>query len=783
MISIPIAGANISDKRMNKLSSDKSPQDIMSLRNKVTDFFRHGEINNALTLIHNVFYKKDSSILDRLTSLSKLIEMTGENYKFYFNANFESDSIMFSIDNEVKLKFNLRDIIFDIVNNKETIAENRPLEKNNAWIDSIIENINKNNIINNNEDFISIIEKIKRECLFTISENLNKNKSLTINDFELPKFLFKENSDINIKKLISNIFLDDNKKLTPIVEKIKDFNLFKSIIKESYNQYISLEIKDEIVELKLANIIKEYNLINLIKEQLPSVIFNGNKTPLDQIERYKISKKIKNNLIHKLNYRKNISILDLMKNEIGETLLSYGVKANFLDLNLKPQNINELIKLFNKLEYMIPSKIDISFNNNSIKLFIKNKDGKKIEITELKTSTNPVFLNKIKLPNYNKLIILSEIEKKSNRENSPINSELIKKFLLYNIDYKDTNNNIENINANIYRKYHNILINNFNFLYYSIRNNCSDNQRERYILRMLFDNKTVDDKDKMDLRYLYSIINNKNNKYYNELINLNEALTFLKKSMPKIKVDKGFFDLFLNKENTLLQKISIFRIFKNWLKNNANTPHNPLNFIVKNNKIEFYLVDESGKKKISTEHYLNSDVYHKISELDKDTQIWLLEISLMDKVNIDLVIDIFENIKLKLFGNQFSHNIDYNNYIFNLILKDLDNLKPKDYYLDEVKKFINNKLGDINLVVKNRMPSLIDNLSTFNSDKKEALISSIAKIATSKNANNRVLLCEEIEKNYRNDGISLFSDQNKTFIIFKHKIIYELIQNGEKINN
>lgn len=783
MISIPIAGANISDKRMNKLSSDKSPQDIMSLRNKVTDFFRHGEINNALTLIHNVFYKKDSSILDRFTSLSKLIEMTGENYKFYFNANFENDSIMFSIDNEVKLKFNLRDIIFDIVNNKETIAENRPLEKSNVWIDSIIENINKNNIINNNEDFMSIIKKIERECLFTITENLNKNKSLTINDFELPKFLFKENSDINIKKLISNIFLDDNKKRTSIVEKIKDFNLFKSIIKENYDQYISLEIKDEIMELKLANIIKEYNLINLIKEQLPSVIFNGNKTLLDQVERYKISKKIKNNLIHKLNHRKNISILDLMKNEIRETLLSYGVKADFLDLNLKPQNINELIKLIDKIKYMIPSKIDISFNNNSIKLFIKNKNGKKIEITELKTSTNPVFLNKIKLPNYNKLIILSEIEKKSNRENPPINSELIKKFLLYNIDYKDTNNNIENINANIYRKYHDILINNFNFLYYDIRNDCSDNQRELYILRILFDNKTDNDKNKMDLRYLYSIINNKNNKYYNELINLNEALTFLKKSMPKIKVDKGFFDLFLNKENTLLEKISIFRIFRNWLKNNANPPHNPLDFIVKNNKIEFYLVDGSGKKKISTEHNLNSNVYYKISELDKDTQIWLLEISLMNKVNIDLVIDIFENIKLKLFANQFSHNIDYNNCIFNLILEDLDNLKPKDYYLDEVKKFINNKLGDINLVVKNRMPSLIDNLSTFNPDKKEALISSIAKIATSKNANNRVLLCEEIEKNYRNDGISLFSDKNKTFIIFKHKIIYELIQNGENMNS
>ncbi|MEQ5167915.1 hypothetical protein ABN211_04185 [Proteus terrae] len=93
----------------------------------------------------------------------------------------------------------------------------------------------------------------------------------------------------------------------------------------------------------------------------------------------------------------------------------------------------------------------------------------------------------------------------------------------------------------------------------------------------------------------------------------------------------------------------------------------------------------------------------------------------MNKVNIDLVIDIFENIKLKLFGNQFSHNIDYNNYIFNLILKDLDNLKPKDYYLDEVKKFINNKLGDVNLVVQNRMPSLIDNLSTFNPDKKRSV--------------------------------------------------------------
>lgn len=66
-----------------------------------------------------------------------------------------------------------------------------------------------------------------------------------------------------------------------------------------------------------------------------------------------------------------------MKDEIRETLLSYGVKDIFLDLNLKPQNINELIKLFDKLEYIIPSKIYISFNDNSIKLFIKNKDRKK----------------------------------------------------------------------------------------------------------------------------------------------------------------------------------------------------------------------------------------------------------------------------------------------------------------------------------------------------------------------------------------------------------------------
>ncbi|WP_159298554.1 hypothetical protein, partial [Proteus terrae] len=79
------------------------------------------------------------------------------------------------------------------------------------------------------------------------------------------------------------------------------------------------------MELKLANIIKKYKLINLIKEQLPLVIFNKNKTLLDQFERYKISKKIKNNLIYKLSYRKNISILDLMKDEIRETLLSYGV--------------------------------------------------------------------------------------------------------------------------------------------------------------------------------------------------------------------------------------------------------------------------------------------------------------------------------------------------------------------------------------------------------------------------------------------------------------------------
>lgn len=777
MINIPIAGANISDKRMNKLSSDKSPQDIMSLKNKITDFFRKGEINNALTLIHNVFYKEDSIILNRLTAFSKLIEMTGENYKFYFNVNFENDSILFSIENEVKLKFNLGDLIFEIINNidnKEITDKNIPLEKNNALINSVIENINKNNILNNNEDIMSIIEKIKQECLFTIFGDLNKNKPTTINDSESLNFLFKENSDVNIKKLINNIFSEDKKNRKSISEKIQDFYLFKKIIKESYNQYISLEIKDDTVELKLANIIKKYSLINLIKEQLPPVIFNENKELLDQTERYEKSKEIKNHLIEKLKHQKNISILDLIKNETRETLLSSGIKEDFSNLDFKPKNINELIKLIDNLTYIIPSEIGITLNNNSIKLFTENKYGKKIKITELKTSTNPTFLNKIKLPNdnYYKLIIFSEIEKESSREKLPIHSDLIKKYLYHNINYKDTNN-IDNINANIYIKYYDELIKNFNFIYNNIRDNCSENRRDQYILKMLLNKKAVDSKDKMDLRYLYSIVNDKNNKHYNELINLNEALTFLKKNMPGRKVDEHFFDLFLNKENTLLKKMSIFREFKHCLKIDAKNPNNPLDFSVKNNEIEFYLIDKSGKKKISTKHNLNNDIYHKISELDKETQTWLLEISLMNKVNIDLVIDTFKNIKLTLLGNKFSHDIDYNNYMFNLILKDLDKLKSNDYYVGEIRKFINEQLLAINLTAQNRMPSLIDNLSTFNPDKKEALISSITKIATSKNANNRVLLCEKIEKSYKNDGISLFSDQNKTFIIFKHKVIYE----------
>lgn len=788
MTNIPIAGANISYKRMNKLSSDKSPQDIKSLRNKITDFFRNNEIDNALTLIHNVFYKQDSVILNRLTTLSKLTEMVGDNYKDFFNVNFENDSILFSINNEVKLKFNLGDLIFEVINNinnKKITDKNISLEENNALINSVIENINKNNILNNNEDIISIIEKIKRECSFTILENLNKNNLATINDFELLNFLFKENSNVNIKNLINNIFSEGKKNRKAIVEKINDFYLLKNTIKESYNKYISLKIKDDTVELKLANLIRKYSLINLIKEQLPPVIFNGNKKLLDQIKRYKKSKKIKNYLIEKLKDQKNISLLDLIKNEIREMLLSSGVKKDFLSLDLKPKNINELIKLFHDLEYVIPSEIGISFNNNSIKLFIRNKDEKKIKITELKTSTNPSFLNKIKLPNdnYYKLIILSEIEKESSRKKPPICSDLIKKYLYNNINYKDTDNNIDNINANIYIKYYEELIKNFHSIYYNIRYNCSENKRDQYILKMIFNKNAVDNKDKMDLRYLYSIVNNKNNKYYNELINSNEALTLLKKNIPKRKVDEHFFNLFLNKENTLLQKISIFRKLKYCLKINTQNPNNSLDFSVKNKKIEFYLIDKSGKKKISTKHNLNNNIYHKISELDKETQTWLLEISLMNKVNIDLVIDTFKNIKLKLFGNKFSHDIDYNNYMFNLILKDLDKLKSNDYYVGEIKKFINEKLLVINSAAQNRLPSLIDNLSTFNPDKKEALISSITKIATSKNANKRVLLCKEIDKNYRDDGISLFSDRNKIFIIFKHKIIYEYIQNNENMND
>lgn len=92
-----ISNANISCKKATKLS-DNSPSKLMSIWEKIKDWFGLSQQEKVLTLIKNIHFKKDATTLEKNRDFFDLKKIAGDHYKNNLRYKVENDEISYIID-------------------------------------------------------------------------------------------------------------------------------------------------------------------------------------------------------------------------------------------------------------------------------------------------------------------------------------------------------------------------------------------------------------------------------------------------------------------------------------------------------------------------------------------------------------------------------------------------------------------------------------------------------------------------------------------------------------
>ncbi|MEY0488572.1 hypothetical protein [Proteus terrae] len=213
-----ISNANISCKKATKLS-DNSPSKLMSIWEKIKDWFGLSQQEKVLTLIKNIHFKKDATTLEKNRDFFDLKKIAGDHYKNNLRYKVENDEISYIIDfgdDSIESRSSIIPFIEAIKNELNLDLKNYSNEDLTAFINNYYKlSTLSNKEINYEEKTIAFIA-VLIECINANKKPLSK-QGFSLNTFDEKKLFndkyeyLKENSKkffgkINTKKLIDNIY-------------------------------------------------------------------------------------------------------------------------------------------------------------------------------------------------------------------------------------------------------------------------------------------------------------------------------------------------------------------------------------------------------------------------------------------------------------------------------------------------------------------------------------------------------------------------------------------------
>ncbi|OAT46521.1 hypothetical protein M997_2002 [Proteus hauseri ATCC 700826] len=219
-----ISNASISQKKINKLANN-SPSSVMSIWEKIKDWFGLSQEKKVLTLIYNIYFNQEATILEKSRDFFSLKKLAGEQYKNEFKHIVDGNDIQYIID------FKDSSILF-------------------------------------RSDITPFIENIKNELNFDLQNESNKFLEIFINDYYDKKNYDAEDYKKKVISFRTALMKHINKKKNypneknfslDIFEQKKSFNDKYNYLKENSEKYSVSINKDKLIE-------KLYNPLSLDKQ-------------------------------------------------------------------------------------------------------------------------------------------------------------------------------------------------------------------------------------------------------------------------------------------------------------------------------------------------------------------------------------------------------------------------------------------------------------------------------------------------------------------------------------
>lgn len=245
---INVSNAKISQEKLTKLEDTHKPSDAMSIWEKIKDWLGLSNEKKALTLIRDIYFDKDISIIDKNKYFFELRNLADGQYKNNFKLNVVDDHIVYKInfqDGSIATEFDIKPFFENIENKLNLNLKNY----GNEDLESFINNYSKlsaikNDNVNYEEKFIAF-RAILMECI----DNKNKSDRFYIDEFNKKKSFGEKLEYLNNNRKTYSVELDSAKLISNLtdavcVSKNDNYNKLINIVKMDIPRY-SLKYNNE----------------------------------------------------------------------------------------------------------------------------------------------------------------------------------------------------------------------------------------------------------------------------------------------------------------------------------------------------------------------------------------------------------------------------------------------------------------------------------------------------------------------------------------------------------